>query len=160
MKADTLRRWGNYFMYFPLATLVYDRIWYHYHSSRRGVQARCFWVGLCLSVCLSVCMSVGTRNSNNSASIDLIFVTPEGLCMWLVPPLRWFGSISGSGLKDIINESSPLGDGTKYAINIICKEDKRALCWKHHDGKCASYRTSVCHLWLPCFPLLFDLTRH
>ena len=61
--------------------------------------------------------------SETIAPIDLI-ITP-------VAPVRWSGS--GSGLKNLFKDSSPLGDRTKYAIKRH-HDVKLALWWKHAFG--------------------------
>ena len=76
-------------------------------------------------------MSVRTRNSKTIAPIDLIFFTEEVLYPLPGPPLRLSGF--GSGLENLFEDSSPLGDRTKYIIKV------------RHDIKRVSYRARVCH---------------
>ena len=82
------------------------------------------------SVCLSVYLSVHTRNSKTISRIESIFFTQDVLYPWLRPPARSSGLGSGYGLKDLLTDSSPLRDRTKYAINV-CHVIKRALRWKN-----------------------------
>ena len=78
-------------------------------------------------VSLSVCLSVRACDSKTIAPIDLIFFTQGGVYTWLSHPLRLSGS--GSGLKNLLNESSKLRDRTKYEIKDKVSHDmKRALC--------------------------------
>ena len=63
---------------------------------------------VCLSVCLYVCPGVELKNYRSNW---LAFFIQEVLSLWLSPPLR-----CGSGLENLLKDSSPLRDRTEYAM--------------------------------------------
>ena len=69
---------------------------------------------------LSVCLS--GRLTQKLLLRLTSFFTHQIIYPWLGPPLR----LSGSGLKNLLNDSFPLGDTTKYAIKL-CHNVKRPL---------------------------------
>ena len=94
---------------------------------------------------LSVCLSVRTRNSKTTAPIDSSFVTRElreALSLWLGASLRQ----SGSGLKNLFKDSSPLGDRTNMPSKYATTSNMRYNGKMRYDITYSSLRTKVCHI--------------
>ena len=61
----------------------------------------------CGSVCLSACVT-----QKLLLQLTGFFFTQNGVYPWLRPSVKLFASGSGSGLQNILNDSSPLRDRT------------------------------------------------
>ena len=66
------------------------------------------------SVCMFVCVTFGVHSTKTITPIDFYLFTQEGVYPCLDPPVRW----SGSGLQNLLKDSSPLRDRTKYDIEV------------------------------------------
>ena len=88
-----------------------------------------------LSVCLSVCQYVCLRNSKTIAPID--FYTRS-----IIPVARSSSKITGlgsaSGHKNLLKDSSPLRDRTKYAIRVRHNVIRAVPKKKRYGVTCAS----------------------